>query len=370
MISRNDKGFMAAHWEWLVVVLGVVVLLGGVAAMCLPDDAAEEDLEVASDAGGGRVAPADLTSYDARVAGFLEFGQVEVPDGTTDSFLASGRRVFCEQGDPSSEKKACGRPIPFGVKVCPYADCGVKQPEEVKVELDADGDGLFDEWEKKYGLNPNDPGDADGDLDGDGFTNIEERDAGTDPSDPASHPDYRDSLEIALPLKQMTLPFYFERVTPLPGGVYRFSFKDPRKKNDYGVLGKVYDPKTGEEIGKTGFVVKGYERKTEKRVISTDKSTGKKFSREIDVSTATLERKSDRKVIVVTLGRRDTPVDVQASLRYTRGGTKDFLVAKGDTIDLNGTKFTIDDIVREGKKVKVTVGHAQLGKKTIEALEQ
>jgi hypothetical protein len=47
---------------------------------------------------------------------------------------------------------------------------------------DSDGDGLPDPWEKKYGLNPNDPADAAKDLDGDGYANIEEFINGTDPT--------------------------------------------------------------------------------------------------------------------------------------------------------------------------------------------
>lgn len=39
---------------------------------------------------------------------------------------------------------------------------------------DEDTDGLFDAWEKHYGLNPNFPGDAAVDDDGDGLTNLEE----------------------------------------------------------------------------------------------------------------------------------------------------------------------------------------------------
>ncbi|MDL2241444.1 polysaccharide lyase [Bacteroidales bacterium OttesenSCG-928-L03] len=47
---------------------------------------------------------------------------------------------------------------------------------------DSDGDGMPDAWEKKYGLNPNDPSDAMGDLNGDGYTNIEKFINGIDPT--------------------------------------------------------------------------------------------------------------------------------------------------------------------------------------------
>lgn len=47
---------------------------------------------------------------------------------------------------------------------------------------DTDGDGMPDWWEKKYGLNPKDPSDANGDLNGDGYTNIEKYINGIDPT--------------------------------------------------------------------------------------------------------------------------------------------------------------------------------------------
>ncbi len=47
---------------------------------------------------------------------------------------------------------------------------------------DSDGDGMPDDWEKRYGLNPRDPSDANLDKDGDGYTNIEEYLNGTDPT--------------------------------------------------------------------------------------------------------------------------------------------------------------------------------------------
>ena len=39
--------------------------------------------------------------------------------------------------------------------------------------IDTDKDGMPDAWEKKYGLNPNDPSDAVKDCNGDGYTNID-----------------------------------------------------------------------------------------------------------------------------------------------------------------------------------------------------
>lgn len=47
--------------------------------------------------------------------------------------------------------------------------------------LDSDLDGMPDWWELKYGLDPNDPSDANGDLNGDGYTNIEKFINGIDP---------------------------------------------------------------------------------------------------------------------------------------------------------------------------------------------
>lgn len=47
---------------------------------------------------------------------------------------------------------------------------------------DSDNDGMPDEWEIKYGLNPNDPSDATQDLNGDGYTNIEKFLNGIDPT--------------------------------------------------------------------------------------------------------------------------------------------------------------------------------------------
>jgi hypothetical protein len=48
---------------------------------------------------------------------------------------------------------------------------------------DADNDGMPDDWESRYGLDPNDSADAAADLNGDGYTNIEEFLNGLDPTE-------------------------------------------------------------------------------------------------------------------------------------------------------------------------------------------
>ena len=61
--------------------------------------------------------------------------------------------------------------------------------------IDTDKDGLPDAWEKKYGLNPNDPSDATIDSDKDGYTNIEEYINGTDPKKAIDWTDLKNNKE-------------------------------------------------------------------------------------------------------------------------------------------------------------------------------
>lgn len=50
------------------------------------------------------------------------------------------------------------------------------------VQLDTDHDGMPDDWEKKFGLNPKDASDGAKDQDDDGYTNVEEYLNGSDPT--------------------------------------------------------------------------------------------------------------------------------------------------------------------------------------------
>jgi hypothetical protein len=67
-------------------------------------------------------------------------------------------------------------------------DIGGKRTLHGPICVDWDGDGLPDDWELAFGLNPN-ANDADLDYDGDGLTNLQEYLRGTDPFNPDSDGD-------------------------------------------------------------------------------------------------------------------------------------------------------------------------------------
>ena len=377
MISRfENKNFFAAHYDWVAAGVGVLALVGGALLFALslgadPESAASDEVarvDGLKPAETG-VKPVDMAAYMLALKSVRSPTTVAEVGERDASFLASERRVFCAKC-----KKAISGDVK-AVPVCPY--CGEKQKEEKKVVLDADGDGMADEWERKYGLNASDASDAGADADGDGFTNLEEYQAKTDPTDPKAHPDYLDSVAVVLPLKETKMPFVFRKANQLPSG-WRCEFFDPSRKDSYGRRGETLTATIGDEISsrvgekdeyRSGFILKSYKRKSEKRAIKG--SDG--MQKSVDVSEAVVERKSDGKKVTLVIqdggSMKLAPVDVQATLSYTRGTVSNFDVVPGSEINLNGAKYRIAEIKAVGKGAKVVIEDVESGKKrVIEAL--
>lgn len=368
MISNGKSNFLKDHYDWLVVGVGALALAAGAAyfVMQLGVDADSDAVEATQRIERMKpqetgVKAVDMTDFAAAVSTSRRPPLIAEFDAKKANFLASERRVRC---------KKCEKAIPGDIKACPSCPfCNEPQEVPVEVVLDGDGDGMPDEWENKHGLNPKDPSDAAKDADGDGFTNLEEYLAKTDPTSKFDHPDYLDSLRIQLPLKETTLPFIFRSASKIPSG-YRLVFFDSTSESavDKRKKGANVTAVVGEEIGKTGYIVKSYTPKSEKR-----ERKGMAGKVEVDVSEAVVERKSDKKSVTLVVqpkGMKFAAVDRQATLIYERNGTKTFEVVPGSELDLNGQKFKVVSVASEGKGAKVTLEDSLTTKKRVlEALD-
>ena len=93
------------------------------------------------------------------------------------------------------------------------------------------------------------------------------------------------------------------------------------------------------------------------------------MERSVDVSEATIARKSDGKTLVVSLVEKRTPVERQATIAFSRGEPSQFVVSPGKTFKLYESTYKVIEINSVGKGAKVTI-EDPLGKiRTLEAVD-
>ncbi len=377
-VSKNN--FFKDHYDWLVAIFGLALLAG---AGFLFASSQENTPEAAVEAIKATVprnpahkdVPAAATELLDSVTNSLKNPPKIADQGkTTRGFLTSEPRVYCQ---------VCHRPIPAGSEKCTWVvgekKCGASQSsekEDFSQGDDRDGDGMIDDWERKYKLDPRDASDKDKDPDGDTFTNLEEFTAKTDPRDPNSHPNFLDFLSLAGTLRTEELPFLLTQETPLRNG-YRLTFVAAKKnQKNQPVIGDAVVTRSGApaEVGKeivfklerpkfvkgkmqddkvnTGWRVKDY--KKDEKLVDVPGSDGLKKPK--NTSIAQLERISDGRTISVQIHEaKPVAVEEQVDLVWSRGDGKPFTVTKGSKFKLKNREYEVKKLAKEGNACKVTI---------------
>ncbi len=232
-----NNGFGSAllgHYDKLVAVVGLVFF--GIAAFLFVGARATTDSETKTFRNKiKKLTPAnpEVADISARVDSYaLPLSRIAKPlqianDRTKKAgFFVPEMRIWCVRND-------CRFPLAPDWKKCPQ--CGTEQnakPIET-INADSDADGMPDEWERKYDLNPQDPSDAELDSDEDGFTNLQEFKDGTNPLDAKSHKDFAMLLRV-VKVEATVLPIKFTGASRMPNGKYKcqfnYSYENPVTK--------------------------------------------------------------------------------------------------------------------------------------------
>ena len=162
---RQDKPFKSAHYTLMPAEEAYDFVLENVGAILPKRDA-----------------------VDVRIITQVKSGKINYPDGLESD---TGSEFVKRRLAKDSYKKGI---------IVDISQVGGYPEYKGKPYLDTDNDGIPDEWEKKYGLNPNDPSDANRDMNGDGYTNIEKYFNGIDPAKNVDWTDLANNRDTLLEL--------------------------------------------------------------------------------------------------------------------------------------------------------------------------
>lgn len=151
------------HWEKiLLAVVAIVALL--VIALSLVSSVETDTFSKGKNA-EKILDNSALDSYKESI----KLAGIKVPEKLASNPFLHNELQYCTK---------CKKLQPKWSRVCP--ECGTT----VSYKKDADGDGIPNKWEQKYGLNWTSPDDANLDSDGDGISNLEEYKRDSDPTNP------------------------------------------------------------------------------------------------------------------------------------------------------------------------------------------
>ena len=332
MASQKKSAFLTEHYEKLILAAALAVLVGSLVALLVSAGSNK------ADAAKFRRRVQALESTERRnvevVPGMLFAAAREAArssyamSGTNVAFLVAPERVACVK---------CSQPIPIDADDCPW--CSAEQPDEnaaIDESWDSDGDGMPDEWEKKFALDPFSD-DAALDPDTDGFTNLEEFQGGTDPKDAKSHPPRFAFLRVRS-IDVEPFPFSFNG-SKMKGadGSYKFTVKD--------TTGRDWYVRKGQELARTGFTLQDFSSAMEERKTSTG-------VRKLEIFTLVFAKDGDQ--VVMKAGAKPESSIYKASFVCAKDAEPKVYEAKrNETFDFDGDTFRLLSVDRKAGTAKL-----------------
>lgn len=315
------KAWFKMTFDKIILVVALLGLVLSLVLLILMVDRERKKLENLSRNQGQSqerlksVRPLDMTFLDESIEALHAPAQIPA---WSNRLMVAELRVRCVK---------CGRPIPLDAEGCPFRNCSAQQPPAPKAHLkDSDLDGIPDEWEIRYGLNPN-ADDAFQDADADGFTNLEEYQAGSHPGDAAAHPAFAEKLRV-LQIGRTPMPLSFQGVTRMGANDLHF---------------QVNNKATGRDaFARLGDTVDGYKLvKYEKKMVKVRKGS---LELEEDVSVLTVSK--DNKLVPLVIHRGANQGEMGAILVFLADQTR-MSVKLGDVIKLKNSSYKIVDIKKD-----------------------